>query len=99
MVNTVTEGRLREGLAWAMSKDGSAYGWADILNQGLEALGKDAVLLDKSYDCSHLACNFLWIAGVLLPAWMIDEDRVTPGDLYRMAQDLSILYDTKANHV
>lgn len=74
-------GRLKAALDWLATKVGQPYGWADIANQGLLLLGKDPILLDKSYDCSHLACDFLWIAGVFLPPRMIEENTVTPGNL------------------
>lgn len=83
--------RLSAALVWLQNQIGQPYGWADILNQGLLSLNKDPVLLDKSYDCSHLACCFLWIAGVELVPWMIEENRVTPADLYNWAHDHQIL--------
>lgn len=83
--------RLDDALAWLRSKVGQPYGWADIANQALMLLGKDAVLLDKSYDCSHLACCFLWILGVELEPWMIDAEKVAPGDIARWAEHEGLL--------
>lgn len=83
--------RQSEALDWLKAQVGKPYGWADILNQALELAGQNAVLLDKSYDCSHLVACFLWIAGLQLDAWMIEENRVTPGDLFRWAEARHVL--------
>lgn len=77
--------RLDSAAQWALSKVGKPYGFADLVNQELMQLGDDPLLLDMSYDCSHLAACFLWIAGVPLEAWMIDANTVTPADLYKWA--------------
>lgn len=84
--------RFTEAMTWLKSQAGKPYGWADILNQALELVGKDPVLLDKSFDCSHLVCCYFWIAGLQLDAWMIEENRVTPGDLYRWADAHGFLF-------
>lgn len=74
--------RLGEATTWVLSKVGEPYGFADLVNQGLMLIGKETLLLDMSYDCSHLVACFLWIAGVRLAPVMIDANTVTPADLY-----------------
>lgn len=80
------EARRPEALAWLEGQVGMPYGLADLANQLLLLAGKDPVLLDKSFDCSDLACSFLWITGEPLDAWMIEHNRVTPADLFAYFQ-------------
>ena len=80
--------RLVAALDWLDAEVGKPYGYADIVNQVLLLTGKDPVLLDKSEDCSDLACRFLWIAGVALPASYITTNRVTPGGLFLALSNL-----------
>lgn len=80
--------RLASAIAWLTGQVGKAYGYADIANQVLLMLSKDPILLDKSADCSDLATKFLWIAGVALPSTLIDTNKVTPGMLASVLQNL-----------
>ena len=74
-------GRLAAAMDWLVGQVGKAYGYADVVNQVLLSVAKDPILLDKSADCSDLATRFLWIAGLALPAALIETNRVTPGML------------------
>lgn len=85
------EKRLASALTWLAAQIGKPYGWGDIANQVLEMLGDDEVLIDKSYDCSHLATSFLWLAGYELPATMLQQNLVTPGSLFIYAKSVGPL--------
>lgn len=74
--------RLNVAILWLNQQVGLPYGYADIANMVFTLLGKNPVLLDKSADCSDLAAKFLWIAGVELPANLIETHTISPGGLY-----------------
>lgn len=80
--------KLEKGLRWVLARVGEPYGWGDVVDAAFGApvsLGLEIPGTTPRYDCSHLACRFLAIAGYPLPQNLRDAPpSVSPNDLARM---------------
>jgi hypothetical protein len=80
------EKSLMKATAWAKSKVGTAYGWLDIVDQGLDFLipgNKIHIVDDEHWDCSDFVCRYLYVLGLPLPPKMLLPAAISPNDLAR----------------
>lgn len=77
---TASDARRQAAVAFAESKLGHVYGWADLLGIGLNLLCGDPVIFrcDHTYICSELVSRALQCAGY---TWPRDASDISPGDL------------------
>lgn len=80
------EKRLYAGAAWAKQQVGRAYGWLDIVDQGVDFLfpGNKIHMVDGDHwDCSDFVVRYLMVLGLPLPGSMQIPAAVSPNDLAR----------------
>ena len=83
-----TQEKIEAALAWLEQQIGDEYGTMDIVYQAVKFLFPNNKLqwgVEGHYDCSDLACRYLLLAGVSMPASYLNCYSVTPNDLARWA--------------
>lgn len=75
------------GLTWALEQQGKAYGWTDIVYQGLKFLAPNNPFrfhVAGHMDCSDYASRYLQHCGYIFPDDFADPYANTPNDIARL---------------